>query len=459
MRLWHGLVGRSLDRRALTAFNDPVTMSDTQRLHSRLLLALALTPGVVAGCDKGSSAPETTAKAEPMKVEVEVEEIKHQDTKIEPVGVQLTPTPPPPPPEPKPEPPRPLPVGSCPNGDWCASTSAVKPLAVETLDGGGDGPILGCTSRFSGMQVTPELRKDEVYASLPTGFFDARMNQPATEKARADGDAEACCYHWVIPCPGGRPLLDAEGHPRLAPLHVAGPGDDWTEPRPLDPMRPECSPALAERLAGAWREDARMEHASVASFARVTLELMALGAPADLVEGAQRAGLDEIRHAQQCLAIARTYDGQDRRPGPFPMPEPEPVDLVSVAVRALVEGGVAETGASLMAERAAASCRVPTIAACLRRIADEEAEHAALAWRTVAWALREGGERVASALRKEADALERALGNTEPTGTASPELAEHGRLDAPVMARARRDAWQRIAGPLLRRLLAEPAAA
>ncbi len=435
-------------------------MSDTQRLHSRLLLALALTPGVVAGCDRGSSA-DATAKNEPTKVEVEVEEIKHQDAKIEPVGVQLTPTTPPPPPPPPPEPKPPVAVGSCPNGDWCASTDAVKPLAVETLAGGGDAPILGCTSRFSGVQVTPELRKDEVYASLPTGFFDARVDKIATEKARADGDADACCYHWVIPCPGGRPLLDAEGHPRVAPLGVAAPGDDWTEPSSLGVTPPDCSPALAQRLAQAWREDAQMEHASVASFARVTLELMALGAPADLVEGAQRAGLDEIRHAQQCLAIARSYDGRERRPGPLPLPEPEPVDLISVARRALLEGGVAETGASLMAERAAAGCRVPIIAACLRRIADEEADHAALAWRTVAWALEQGGEPVASALRMEADALERALGEPEPEPSVAEEsdLAQHGRLDAPAMARARRDAWQRIARPLLERLLAESAIA
>lgn len=330
----------------------------------------------------------------------------------------------------------------------------MKPFLVKTVRDEGDEPVQGCAPYFSGVQVTAELRKDEVYASLPNGNFRASINDLTTDKARADGDAEACCYQWVIPCPGGRPLLDAQGQPQLAALRSAGPDDDWTELGSIDALRFERSPVFSERLARAWREDARMEHASVASFARVTLELMALGAPAELVEGAQRAGLDEVRHARQCLAIARAYDGRDVRPGPLPLPEPEPIDLVSVARRALVEGGVAETGASLMAERAAAGCRVPAIAACLRRIADDEADHAALAWRTVAWALREGGDLVAQALRREADAIEHALGHGDSGLAECADLAEHGRLDPSTMARARRDAWQQIARPLLHQLLA-----
>ena len=36
------------------------------------------------------------------------------------------------------------------------------------------------------------------------------------------------------------------------------------------------------------------QHASIASFARVTLQLMALGAPASLLAETQRAAMDEV---------------------------------------------------------------------------------------------------------------------------------------------------------------------
>jgi hypothetical protein len=47
-----------------------------------------------------------------------------------------------------------------------------------------------------------------------------------------------------------------------------------------------------------------MEHASVAAFARFTLDLLALGAPADLVQSAQQALGDEIAHAELCFGLA-----------------------------------------------------------------------------------------------------------------------------------------------------------
>ncbi len=76
--------------------------------------------------------------------------------------------------------------------------------------------------------------------------------------------------------------------------------DDWSSD-PIDRAVAEAMKHTAEEreaLADRWTRDATYEHASIASFARVTLDLLALGAPAALVSGAQRAGLDEVEHAR-----------------------------------------------------------------------------------------------------------------------------------------------------------------
>ncbi|MCA9546694.1 MAG: ferritin-like domain-containing protein, partial [Myxococcales bacterium] len=57
-------------------------------------------------------------------------------------------------------------------------------------------------------------------------------------------------------------------------------------------------PAQRARLADHWTRQALAEHASVASFARFALHLMAVGAPPDLLVATHQAGLDEIEHAR-----------------------------------------------------------------------------------------------------------------------------------------------------------------
>ena len=59
-------------------------------------------------------------------------------------------------------------------------------------------------------------------------------------------------------------------------------------------MAPEVRLALVAR----WRSNGLAEHASVASFSRHSLQLLALAAPADLVEASHRAAIDEVAHAK-----------------------------------------------------------------------------------------------------------------------------------------------------------------
>src|SRR5262249_8003152 len=100
----------------------------------------------------------------------------------------------------------------------------------------------------------------------------------------------------------GRPFLVA--HESRLPS-VCQPSD-WCA-RGVTPATSSLSAKTRARLAAAWLEIGRMEHASIAAFARFTLQLLAVGAPPDLVMAAQRAMADETNHAQLAFALAAAY--------------------------------------------------------------------------------------------------------------------------------------------------------
>jgi hypothetical protein len=238
-----------------------------------------------------------------------------------------------------------------------------------------------------------------------------------------------CCYtvHQQLCSAGGRPYL-VDGQVRTA---KAEPGTGWGE-GDAPCLAGLASPERAE-LAKAWTEAALAEHASVASFARFSLDLLAVGAPADLVEGAHGAAIDEVRHAKLCFALAAAYAGEEMAPGAFPVAEPAgsggATTLLSVAMRTATEGCVDETIAAVLAADRALRSTDRVVRAVLERIAEDEARHAELAWRTVAWAVREGGGAVLAAVEDVAVrvAHTRSLECEPSSNTASSEVqAQHG---------------------------------
>src|SRR6185437_10815965 len=105
---------------------------------------------------------------------------------------------------------------------------------------------------------------------------------------------------------GGRPFL-VEERARVAPAERTTGMRGWGAPEVVAP-RVDGLDALdagaRASLAETWTVLALLEHASVASFARVSLQLLAVGAPGDLVGATHQAALDEIRHARLCFALA-----------------------------------------------------------------------------------------------------------------------------------------------------------
>jgi hypothetical protein len=323
---------------------------------------------------------------------------------------------------------------SCPSGAYCTTAKASKKAAA----------------RDSKAVDRCYVYLDKVPAPPPEGFNAphamSTLDETATKSKRDAGEKDACCYTWVMPCPGGRPLLVDEGS-RVAPVRK---GSSWGLP---GTPAPEMDAPLRAALAQAWLADALTEHASVASFARAALELMAVGAPPELLADVQRAALDEIEHARLCFALATRYAGEAVEPGPLPAAAPRAGGLVALARHTLREGCVGESVAALAVARMRAGCRDAEVLAALRKIGRDEERHAALAWRTLAWAVREGGTPVVVALQEE---WLRILGEEAAMPAdheLDAELVVHGRLGAAGQARVRKEALEQLIAPTLSALL------
>lgn len=115
------------------------------------------------------------------------------------------------------------------------------------------------------------------------------------------------------------------------------------------------------------------------------MELMAVGAPLELVARTHLAALDEIRHTELSFAIAKELDGTDAHAGPLVALPARAATIARVAQDTLVEAAIPELIAAREAHVAAERCTAPSIADALRTIGDDEARHAALAWDILAW--------------------------------------------------------------------------
>ncbi len=188
-------------------------------------------------------------------------------------------------------------------------------------------------------------------------------------------------------CTPGRPLK-VDGQARTAPVRSGSAA--WAqELRPSLPLSRKARRALARW----WSEIGSLEHASVASFSRFALELMAIGAPPELLIEAQRSAADEIEHARLAFGLASAYAGEAVGPGALSMSglrvSSDPAEILASLIE---DACVNETLASAEARAAADACVDPVVRELLVRIADDEARHAALGWRCLRWLLEQHPE-------------------------------------------------------------------
>jgi hypothetical protein len=324
---------------------------------------------------------------------------------------------------------------------------------LVTVDGGtapGDGGAGGASG-----DECPTVADFVAYAKANNveGVQDVNWKERMDNLPSATPDGGlSCCYSGEEKeehCAGGRPFLVGDearqaelvlAGDREASLRVAGPIDDSE---------------LTRALAAAWLRCALTEHASVAAFARLSLQLLSHGAPLELVAGAHHAALDEIRHATHCLARAHRYTSRRFSLGALDVTGClERPTLVELARLDVLEGCVGETIAAAVVAEQAARARDPELARELHGIAEDESRHAALAWRVARWALESGGSSVRCAV---VDAFRSwrspALDGDAPTPLAL-ALTELGHLDRRSYALAAAATFSEVVLPLARELLA-----
>jgi hypothetical protein len=267
--------------------------------------------------------------------------------------------------------------------------------------------------------------------------------------------AKRVCMNAV--CAIGRPFL-IDGNERLAPPLARA---DWyTAADAADRCRSGLDATLRTELARHWTEQALMEHASVAAFARFTLQLLSLGAPAALVQRAGDAMQDELRHARACFELARSYSASDVGPGPLPLDGAlADSSLQSIVVNTVLEGCIGETVAALEAAEALAHCEDDQARAVLERITAEESQHAELAWAFVEWALATGPRELEGQVR---GAFAAALGAERsphlPPSVFDRELLRQGVVSPELRRALRARVLDEVIEPCARALLERPRA-
>lgn len=236
---------------------------------------------------------------------------------------------------------------------------------------------------------------------------------------------------------------------------AAGRTRGWTGTYQPDPSQlARLSAPARAALARHWHHAALSEHASVPAFSRLSMTLMALGAPGRLVDRAHHAAREEIGHARLAFSIASAYAETEVAPGPLTelanAPSITAKSLRALAAESLIDGCLLEGFAAAALGAGQAHVADRSLRAALASIAREEASHAQLAWDIVDWCMEEESPLLGAVL---VPLVERAPIPAPPAEFAAalePELAAHGLLASADWKRLFRETRAEVAARLER---------
>ncbi len=188
-----------------------------------------------------------------------------------------------------------------------------------------------------------------------------------------------------------------------------------------------------KRLAGTWERRAAAEYLAVSTFAVLAIDLVAAGAPADVLSLCMRAGIDEVRHAELCLRMVEIYSGRRIQPpsGMSSLPdEPTRPRLHQAVANTLLVSCVSETYATTVLTATRDLTLDPAAREVLTSIYSDEVMHARLGWSYLRHAIDVGGagaieaaaKMVPIALRGNANVVER----ERPVGEVTEAVRGHG---------------------------------
>ena len=169
------------------------------------------------------------------------------------------------------------------------------------------------------------------------------------------------------------------------------------------------APAERARLAATWMRRSEAEYLAISTFSVLAIDLVAAMAPADVITLCLRAGIDEVRHAEMCLRMAKIYSGTQHMPVPkmSSLPDdPTRPKLHQALANTMLVSCVSETYATTVLAATRDLTTDPTAQAVLTSIYSDEVAHARLGWSYLRYAIDVGGEGVIAAA---AEMLPRAL--------------------------------------------------
>ena len=154
------------------------------------------------------------------------------------------------------------------------------------------------------------------------------------------------------------------------------------------------------RLAGTWMRRSEAEYLAVSTFSVLAIDLVAAQAPADVISLCLRAGIDEVRHAEMCVRMAKIYSGEENLPVPgmSALPDdPSRPKLHQALANTMLVSCVSETYATTVLSATRDLTTDPTAQAVLTSIYSDEVMHARLGWSYLRHAIEIGGQGVIDA--------------------------------------------------------------
>ena len=135
-----------------------------------------------------------------------------------------------------------------------------------------------------------------------------------------------------------------------------------------------------------WLQQAEAEHASIASFARHTIQLISIGAASELILRSQQASIDEIEHAKMCYGFASKFMEVEIYPGPLDMiGSLDKLNIEDIIESVIRDGCIQETISAIEGHFRAKYASDEVVKNSLTKLAADETKHAQLAWDTIKW--------------------------------------------------------------------------
>ncbi len=246
------------------------------------------------------------------------------------------------------------------------------------------------------------------------------MTAQHDDVARPDDDYEPTSPWWLSGTP-----LEAEHHRLMRRRTVPIPWDASTAAQLTDAER--------ARLAATWMRRSEAEYLAVSTFSVLAIDLVAAQAPADVISLCLRAGIDEVRHAEMCVRMAKIYSGAENLPVPgmSRLPDdPKRPKLHQALANTMLVCCVSETYATTVLSATRDLTTDPTAQAVLTSIYSDEVMHARLGWSYLRHAIDVGGQGVIDAAAEMLPRALRGVANVvereRPVGEVTPAVRTHG---------------------------------